>query len=419
MKILILTGNYPRKGGLNNGIFIHQQVKALLQLGAECHVLLLHNWYPRFGLHKYHPYWQQGHDLRSTLFHTYEGVPIHHVPMFVRMPGRLFPETHYDRAARAIVKYIKGHAELQGADLLYAHFMTDNAFIAAKVKDILGLQLAAIARGDDIHAWPEQDPSLRDNLTYVFRHADLLLANSGRLATDARKWMQPGNMREVGVVYNGVNTEAYRPVTDDAEKMHLREKYGLHTGTRYLICVATPVALKGWHELLAAVKALGSDMDGWELLMVAHLRDHHDTIDLAAKEKEPGLTGKVRYIPGMRPADLAELFRVCDIFVLPSYNEGMANAVLEAMASGIAVVATDVGGHSEVIENGVDGMLIRPRSEGELTEAMRTLMRDEALRSSMGTRACARMLRFGDYLQNGRRLLDIFTQHLATRGKRS
>ena len=107
MKVLVLTNNYPQKNALYNGIFIHQQVKALQQLGVECHVLLLHTWYPRFGLHRYHPYWREGHKMRNTFFEEFEGVKIHSVPMFVRMPSRLFKESYYDKAARAIIKYIK------------------------------------------------------------------------------------------------------------------------------------------------------------------------------------------------------------------------------------------------------------------------------------------------------------------------
>ena len=205
MKILILTGNYPNKNALNNGIFIHQQVKALQLLGVECHVLLLHNWYPPLGLHKYHTYWRDGHAMRQSFFEEYDGVKIYPVPMFVKMPTRLFKESYYDRAARSIIKKVKNSRELQNADWLYAHFLTDNGYIAAKVKDALKVKLAAIARGDDIHAWPEAHPALRPNLAFVFEKADLLLANSRNLGNDARKWMLPENIREVKTVYNGID----------------------------------------------------------------------------------------------------------------------------------------------------------------------------------------------------------------------
>lgn len=409
MKIIVITGNYPNRKSPYNGIFIHQQVKALREAGVECYVLLLHNWYPPFGWHRYHGYWREGHTARSAFFTEYEGVTILPVPMVVKMPTRLFNESYYDRAAGAIVRFIKGHKELQGADWLYAHFLTDNGFIAAKVKDRLNIKLAAIARGDDIHAWPEANAALRPNLAYVFERADLLLANSRNLGNDAHKWMLAGKSREVDTVYNGIDYRQYRPVASRQERDEGRVKFGLDRDTKYMICVATPVALKGWNELLEAVAGCGPAFDGWQLLIVAPERSSSDTIDLAGRAA--GMPARARFMGQLSPADLAILFRVCDMFVLPSYNEGMANALLEAMASALPCIATEVGGHNEVIENGVDGLLIAPKSVRAIQQAFETLLSDDRLRAAMGSRARARMIAFGDYRENAGRLLQLLRSH--------
>lgn len=411
MKVLILTGNYPNKNALNNGIFVHQQVKALQQLGVECHVLLLHNWYPPLGLHKYHTYWRDGYNLQKSFFEEYEGVKIYPVPMFVKMPGRIFKESYYDRAARSIIKHVKRTKELQGADWLYAHFLTDNGYIAAKVKDELKVKLAAIARGDDIHAWPEAVPALRQNLAYVFEKADLLLANSRNLGNDARKWMLPGKIREVDVVYNGIDYRQYRPVESAGEKLTIKKKFKLNEEKKCLVCIGTPVALKGWRELLMAIKELDGKFAGWQLLMVAPKRVNNDAIDLQKTSEDLGITGKVKYVGELSPEELAELLRACDAFILPSYNEGMANSLLEAMASGLACIATEVGGHNEVIENGVDGILIQPHSVTEIVTAIETVTGSEDLRKSMGMKARARMIAFGDYKTNAGKLLELLKNH--------
>jgi teichuronic acid biosynthesis glycosyltransferase TuaC len=406
VKILILTNNYPNKQALNNGIFIHQQVKALQLLGVECHVLLLHNWYPPLGLHKYHTYWRDGQNMHQNFFEEYEGVKIHPVPMFVKMPTRFFRESYYDRAARSVVKHVRRTKALQGADWLYAHFLTDNGYIAAKVKDQLKVKLAAIARGDDIHAWPEANPALRPHLTFVFEQADALLANSRNLGNDAKKWMLPDNIRHLDVVYNGIDFRQYRPATSAEEKEALRQKFKLSGSIKYMVCVGTPVALKGWMELLEAVKELGSRFDGWQLLIVAPKRPNPDAIDLQKASEE--LAGHARYIGELPPTELTMLFRVCDAFVSPSYNEGMANALLEAMATGLPCIATEVGGHNEVINNNENGLLIQPRSVSDLVTAISTLTGNDALRDSMGMKARERMLAFGDYVQNAEKLLQLF-----------
>jgi teichuronic acid biosynthesis glycosyltransferase TuaC len=406
LKVLILTGNYPNKDALNNGIFVHQQVKALQLLGVECRVLLLHNWYPPMGLHKYHTYWRDGQKMHQSFFEEYEGVQIYPVPMFVKMPTRFFRESFYDRAARSVVKHVRRMKALQGADWLYAHFLTDNGYIGAKVKDELKVKFAAIARGDDIHAWPEANPALRPHLTFVFEQADVLLANSRNLGTDTKKWMLPGNIRDVDVVYNGIDYRQYRPATSAEEKETLRQKFKLSGSIKYMICIGTPVALKGWMELLQAIKEPGSRFDGWQLLIVAPKRTNSDAIDLQKASEE--LAEHARFIGELPPPELADLLRVCHAFVLPSYNEGMANALLEAMATGLPCIATEVGGHNEVIKNNENGLLIQPGSVSDLVTAISTLTGDEALRESMGIKARARMRAFGDYVQNAQKLLELF-----------
>lgn len=408
MKILILTSNYPRKNATNNGTFIHQQVKALQSLGAECHVLLLRNWFPAFGLHSLHSYWQQGHALHRSFFDEYEGVKIHSVPMFVRMPTRFFKETFYDRAARAVVKYVRSNTDLQQADWLYAHFLTDNGYIAVKVKDALQIKIATIARGDDIHAWPESDKKLVDNLRAVFSKTDLLMANSGNLGTDAHKWMLPGKIRPVITIYNGIDHVKFHPVGTLEDKIQLKQKFGLDADIKHLICIAAPEVEKGWGELLQAIKKLGNKLDGWKLLAVASKSDHPKAFKIMEVANSLGIADRIVFVGSVPFSDMPDMLRASDLFVLPSYNEGMANALLEAMATGLSCIATEVGGHNEVIEHRSSGLLIPARDTDALAEALETLLYDDELRLQMGIEARKKMIAFGDYKENGTKLLKLF-----------
>lgn len=411
MKVLILTSNYPRKNALNNGVFIHQQVKALQQLGVDCHVLTYHNWYPPFGLHKYHQYWRDGYDAHSVYFEEYEGVKIYAVPMFVRMPSRFFKEGYFDRAVRSLLRFVKKTPALHNADWLYAHFLTDNAYIASRVKDQLNLKIAAIARGDDVHAWPEQNPALQAHFPLVFEKVDLLMANSRNLGNDAQKWMEPGKERNVEVVYNGIEHSRFRPVNGNDERREIRIQFKMAENMKYLTCVATPIVLKGWVELLEAVKLLGVDFGGWQLLMVAPRRLGPDALDLEEMGKQMGISDRLYYMGSLSPDELARVLRASDAFVLPSYNEGMANSLLEAMASGLPCIATEVGGHNEVIAHGVDGLLVQPKTIAELAAAIKTIVSDGDLRKQLGENARNRMITFGDYRQNSAKLKALLEQY--------
>ena len=411
VKVLILTSNYPRKNAHFNGIFIHQQTKALIELGVECHVLLLHNWFPPFGLHKLHPYWKEGKRVYDNYYTEYEGVKIHAVPSYIPIPNFISKENHYDRDARSIVQYVQSNRELRDADWIYAQFLTVNAYVGAKIKDRLNMKLAAIARGDDIHAWPEANPLLRRNFPLVFEKTDVLLANSRNLGKDVQKWMTPNNLREVGVVYNGIDTIKFRPLKDKIEKDELRHKHALNPALKYLVCIGTPVALKGWNELFEGINKLGSDFNGWNLLAIAPNRSGNDVIDLAMLANQYNITEKVVIRHDLPLNDIAEVLRASDAFILASYNEGMANSLLEAMASGLPCIITEVGGHNEVIESGEEGILIQPKSVTDIINALKKITSNEALRQSIGTKARDKMIQFGDYQVNARKLLNLLEQH--------
>ncbi len=383
-----------------NGIFIHQQIKALQELGCECHVLMDFNWFPPFGLHKYHSYWNTGYSTFHNYFEEVDGIKIHRVSTFIKMPNRLLSDNYYDRLANSFSNYIKKNSELSDADWIYAHFLTDFGFIGTKVKEKTRIKLAAIARGDDVHAWPLENPKLLPHITKVFIKADILFANSGRLAQDANSLVSKEHRRTIEVVYNGIDLEKFRPASI-SEKNLLREKYGLKKNFKYFICVATPVELKGWLLLFDAFAAVRQSLDNWKLLCVAVNRKSSDTLDLSYEAEKRGLRDFVEILGQVSHDKMAEYYRSSDVFILPSYNEGMANALLEAAASNIHLIATDVGGHSEIFEDSEDCSLIKPGDLGRLEEAI--LKAINFNENSCNTRA--KVLKVGSYLDNSKKLL--------------
>ncbi len=104
--------------------------------------------------------------------------------------------------------------------------------------------------------------------------------------------------------------------------------------------------------------------------------------DLEAQARSLGLSETVTFA-GHR-TDVPKALAVFDVFVLPSLWEGMPNVVLEAMAAGLPVVATAVGGTPEVVVDGVTGFLVPPRDPDALAEAITRLLRDPDLRRKMG-----------------------------------
>ena len=118
---------------------------------------------------------------------------------------------------------------------------------------------------------------------------------------------------------------------------------------------------------------------------------------MAAMLRAAGLGDRLR-LPGYR-ADVAAVLAAADIFVLPSYFEGLPMSVIEAMLTGLPVVATAIRGPREQVVPDVTGLLVPARAVAPLTAALRRLTGDPALRAAMGEAGRARALEFYDEAQ--------------------
>lgn len=406
MKVILLSGCYPRPSNLNSGIFVHQQVKALQTLGVECHVIQPVNWFPPFGLHRLHPYWRLGHEQFHDSFSNYEGVSIHHPRVFVKMPSRFFKDHYWDLEGAAVAEYILTNRNLGDAKILYAQFLIHEGYVGVVVKERTGIPLVSIALGDDVHAWPENNPKLIPFLKKTLYGSDLLLANSKALAKDTDSWADAGRPVKTLTAYQGIDLVKFTPIKSESEKNDSLMKFRLDRDYKHLLCVATPVRLKGWLELLDAIKSIGEDFVGWKLVMVAPRRKEDDAIDLIVEAEKRCIGNSVVCFDAVNHNDMPELMRAVDAFVLPSYNEGLSNSVIEAMASGLPTIATNVGGHNELIDHNLNGVLIPPRDIGALVAALKAIM-VASFRERLGEGSRAGAQKIGSYSSNAQKLLGL------------
>ncbi|WP_161499246.1 glycosyltransferase family 4 protein [Flavipsychrobacter stenotrophus] len=321
------------------------------------------------------------------------------------MPSVVFNESFFDRAVRSLVNYIKGNKEICNADWIYAHFLTDMGYIAVRAKEKLNIKVAAITRGDDVHAWPASNPALIDNIRYCFTHADLMLANNKRLAKDALEFadtLRP----EFGIVYNGINYCDFGKSMSVSEIEDIRNKYGLPLNKKILICVARNEYLKGWKELLEAIAENKDLLDGWLLLAITSNDKGRYSIDIEQTVKDLCIASHVIVRDFMPFEEVKLLYKATNAFILPSYNEGISNAVMEAMASGLWVIATDVGGHSEIIEHCKSGYLIQPKSKDEILKSLTYLVANyDNERNKFAGEGYKAMEKLGNYDKNAQTLI--------------
>lgn len=179
--------------------------------------------------------------------------------------------------------------------------------------------------------------------------------------------------------------------------------------TPRLVAVGRLKAPKDFLTLLRALAALSDH--GFETLIVG---DGPDRGVIEAEVERLGLDGRVRLV-GER-GDVAELLAGSDVFVLSSRSEGLPVAVLEAMAAELPVVASDVGGLSELVVDGETGLLVPAGDETALAEALATLLEDRQRRLDLGAAGRARAEALFDLVTFRQAHLDLYDRELRLAG---
>ncbi len=179
-------------------------------------------------------------------------------------------------------------------------------------------------------------------------------------------------------VPNGIRIERFAPASQ-ARRSALRSDLGLATDTRIIGSVGRLNPVKDQATLLGAFARLHAEFADTALVLVG---DGALRALLQSQAAALGIGDAVRFL-GDR-SDVRELLQGFDLFALSSLSEGYSMALLEACASGLPIVATDVGGNREIVIDGRNGLLVPPARDDALAEAFATLLRDPAGAAAMG-----------------------------------
>lgn len=234
-----------------------------------------------------------------------------------------------------------------------------------------GIPYLVSLRGGDVPGFQYDGIGLYHRLSgpvirLIWRGAAAVIANSDGLAALARRFAPE---IAVPVIPNGVDTTVFSPVTErpDVESP-------LH-----LLTVGRLVRQKGVDVVLAAM-ARAADRS----IRLTVVGDGPARQELAERAGQLGLTERVTFTGWRERADLPALYREADAFVLVSRDEGMPNVVLEAMASGLPVIATDIPGSRDLVVDGETGRLIAVDDVGALTAALNDWAVDRPVARRMG-----------------------------------
>jgi glycosyltransferase involved in cell wall biosynthesis len=189
-------------------------------------------------------------------------------------------------------------------------------------------------------------------------------------------------------------------------RQQARQKLGLKAEDRVLVNVGRHEYQKGQRDLLAALTVLAPKHPTLMLLIAG--REGHATTELKRFRAEAGLEQHVRLL-GHR-SDVPQILAAADQFVFPSLYEGLPGAVLEAMALGLPIVASNIAPVQEVVEAGRNAWLVEPASPAALAQAIEALLDDEARAAAFGRRSREIFEQHFTLEQSASRMIELYYQ---------
>jgi sugar transferase (PEP-CTERM/EpsH1 system associated) len=200
--------------------------------------------------------------------------------------------------------------------------------------------------------------------------------HAGRTGFDAGK---------ISVIHNGVDRERFFP--DPRARARVREEFHLAEDELCIGCVGNFFPVKGHITALEAIEKFAASRKHWRLLLIGDGPERTNLESFVAAH--PDWKGRVSFLGTSHR--VPELMNAMDVYVLPSVSEGISNSLLEAMASGLAVIATRTGGNPEVVVDGDSGLLFPVGDASALTEQLLALGAQPERRRDLAQRALRRV----------------------------
>jgi teichuronic acid biosynthesis glycosyltransferase TuaC len=300
---------------------------------------------------------------------TRHGIDIHHprYPVIPKIGMNIAPTLLY----RATRKFVRQLVEAYQIDLIDAHYFYPDGIAATRMAQELGIPVTVTARGTDLNLIPEYTKP-RQQIIHAAQNADALITVCDALQAPL---LEMGiDPKKITALRNGVDTSLFQLLPRD----ETRQKSGLTRRT--LVSVGGLVERKGYHLTIEAMKALPDTV-----LLIAGEGEERGALE--QQIKGAGLSDRVRLLGQVPHADLPSLYSAANASVLASSREGWANVLLEAMACGTPVVATDIWGTGEVVTAPEAGLLIPDRSADAIAGGVERLF--SSLPDRSATRAYA------------------------------
>jgi len=356
-RLVVYSTLFPRSGRPNAGLFIRERMFRVAQ-HLPLVVVSPQPWFPFQGMIRlWRPHFRPPAPRREVQ----EGIEVFY-PRFLSVPGLAKGLDGFFMALGSLAT-MRGLKRRLGFDIIDAHFAYPDGYAATLLGRWLRCPVTVTLRGTEVPL--SRDAARRRRIVQALQRAVRVFSVSGSLRRHATGLgIDPAKIRVVG---NGVDSDRFRPVA----KADARRRLGLPPDVPIIVSVGALVERKGFHRVIDCLPALIRCHPGLRYLVVGGASPEGDwTERLKTQVVELGLGEHVVFLGAVDPAELKVPLSAADLFVLATGNEGWANVFLEAMACGLPVVATDVGGNAEVVCRPELGEIITFGDQQALSDAI-------------------------------------------------
>ncbi len=356
-RILVFSSLFPSDAQPLAGLFIRER---MFRLGKRLPVVVIspQPWFPLQSIIRW--LWP-GYRQLGKKFEIMNGIEVHR-PRFFSLPGTL---RHLDGFSMALFSYltVRRLRKRFSLNVIDSHFAYPDGYAATRLAKWIKIPVTITLRGTEVPL--ARIPLRRRRIIRALRDATRLFAVCRSLQQHAVSLGAPAE-RSV-TVSNGIDIEKFHPV----DKAQVRKTLGIPAEAKVLISVGALIERKGMHRIIRLIPSLRQQYPELIYLIAGGPSGEGDwQAMLESIVRDLCLGGVVRFLGPVPPEDLHKALSASDVFVLATSNEGWANVFLEAMACGLPVVSTDVGGNSEVVCRSFMGSIVPFDDQGAMLDAL-------------------------------------------------
>lgn len=395
-RVLVLSHMYPSPSFPWHGIFVHQQVEALMRVGCDLRVVAPVPLAPP-PLQWFKRRWQAYASIPRQ--HTWDGSSVWR-PRYLTLPRAvLFEYTGwtYWLGAR---KSVSDLAQNLRFDLIHAHTTLPDGFGAALFARRMGIPFVITVHGYDVQWAVHLRPSVRQAILETWEKADRVICVSETLwRRCVALWEGP--TEKFVTIPNGT---ALDRLASEGQAEEIRNRYPHRT---LLLTVATLIPQKGHEFVLHALPRVVRHHPDVLYLIIG---EGKEATRLRALAQELGMENHVAFCGAQPHAEAMAHIAACQVFVMPSWNEALGIAYLEAMAHGKPVVGCQGEGIADVVTDGETGLLVPPRDTNAIAEALLWLLDHPVEAQQMGKKARELVLQGYTWDHNARRVREVYEE---------